>query len=243
MPDPTLQNALNSIPLELLKNLWELFKAYWWFWLLILAIRILAEFIPIMKKRIRLNKRFSSIDRINSDKDILYKLRKLCPSDFEHYIADLYSRLGYKTEVVGKSHDGGVDVIAEKDGVKHYIQCKKFITSKVRVGAVRDFFGAMNNELATGKGIFITTNVFTTEAENFGDGNPIELIDGYALLKLVKSVDSDQSDIPLAAGIQIEKCPQCGGELKKRISRFGKFIGCSNYPKCKFIEKRRIVKL
>lgn len=31
-------------------------------------------------------------------------------------------------------------------------------------------------------------------------------------------------------------CPDCGGELKIRHGKFGKFIGCGNYPKCKFIE-------
>ncbi len=31
-----------------------------------------------------------------------------------------------------------------------------------------------------------------------------------------------------------EKCPDCGGELKMKQSRFGKFVGCSNYPKCKY---------
>ena len=36
------------------------------------------------------------------------------------------------------------------------------------------------------------------------------------------------------------KCPNCGGQLVKRIARRGKnkgkeFIACSNYPKCKYI--------
>jgi DNA topoisomerase-1 len=31
-----------------------------------------------------------------------------------------------------------------------------------------------------------------------------------------------------------EKCPDCGGELTMKQSRFGKFVGCSNYPKCKY---------
>ncbi|MBI4948448.1 type I DNA topoisomerase [Candidatus Berkelbacteria bacterium] len=31
-----------------------------------------------------------------------------------------------------------------------------------------------------------------------------------------------------------EKCPDCGGELALKQSRFGNFIGCSNYPKCKY---------
>ena len=29
-------------------------------------------------------------------------------------------------------------------------------------------------------------------------------------------------------------CPECGGNLINRFSRFGKFIACSNYPKCKY---------
>ena len=33
-----------------------------------------------------------------------------------------------------------------------------------------------------------------------------------------------------------KKCPICGGQLIIRQSRFGKFLGCSNYPKCKHIE-------
>ncbi|WP_096029217.1 type I DNA topoisomerase [Campylobacter lanienae] len=31
-----------------------------------------------------------------------------------------------------------------------------------------------------------------------------------------------------------EKCPDCGGELVKRKGRFGEFIACLNFPKCKY---------
>jgi DNA topoisomerase-1 len=31
------------------------------------------------------------------------------------------------------------------------------------------------------------------------------------------------------------KCPDCGGDIIERSSRRGKFFGCGNYPKCKFI--------
>jgi len=35
-----------------------------------------------------------------------------------------------------------------------------------------------------------------------------------------------------------EKCPECGGNLVERRSKWGKtFIGCSTYPKCKYIKK------
>ena len=35
----------------------------------------------------------------------------------------------------------------------------------------------------------------------------------------------------------INRCPICGGELVKRNGKYGEFIGCSNYPKCKYIKK------
>lgn len=30
------------------------------------------------------------------------------------------------------------------------------------------------------------------------------------------------------------KCPKCGGQLVERTGKNGRFIGCSNYPKCKY---------
>ena len=33
------------------------------------------------------------------------------------------------------------------------------------------------------------------------------------------------------------KCPRCGGKLVLRNGRYGRFYGCSNYPKCKYILK------
>lgn len=32
-------------------------------------------------------------------------------------------------------------------------------------------------------------------------------------------------------------CPQCGGTLVRREGSYGRFYGCSNYPKCKFTTK------
>lgn len=33
------------------------------------------------------------------------------------------------------------------------------------------------------------------------------------------------------------KCPKCGGELIKRNGKYGEFMGCSNFPKCRYIAK------
>jgi DNA topoisomerase-1 len=44
-----------------------------------------------------------------------------------------------------------------------------------------------------------------------------------------------QADEPLD-----EKCPDCGAQLVRRHGRYGEFIGCSAYPKCKFIRAKTL---
>ncbi len=34
-----------------------------------------------------------------------------------------------------------------------------------------------------------------------------------------------------------KSCPKCGGELVKKNSRYGEFIACNNYPKCKYVKQ------
>jgi len=33
-----------------------------------------------------------------------------------------------------------------------------------------------------------------------------------------------------------EKCPKCGGDLVEK-RKYGRFLACSNYPKCRFTKK------
>ena len=194
---------------------------------IIFLVIIIIILVLLKIKKNKFNKFYSW----HSGKDLLKKIQAMNPNKFEYYIADMYLRLGYKTKQVGGSYDGGIDVIAEKDNIKHYIQCKKYVTSKVGVGEMRDFYGAMAGKLSNGKGIFITTNIFTTEAENFAKDKPIELIDGDSLLKLIKLAKKEDEVIETE---RAGKCPDCGGELKNKNGKYGKFLGCSNYPKCKY---------
>ncbi len=47
-----------------------------------------------------------------------------------------------------------------------------------------------------------------------------------------KAEDASQD----AEVVEGRSCPDCGGDLKIKHGRYGKFIGCGNYPKCKHIE-------
>lgn len=74
------------------------------------------------------------------DEKILYMLSGMSPTRFEQEIATMFRGLGYDAEATGGSNDGGIDVVARKDGKKSYIQCKKFMTREVTPHDVRDFW-------------------------------------------------------------------------------------------------------
>ncbi len=202
---------------EILQAIWAVKKL----WLLAGGVVILALALQVLTDLLN---RKSRIRWFFSKKKIL-DLQRLTPSEFESYTAELFRALGYKTRVVGGVGDGGIDVEAEKDGVVHYIQCKKFITRQVSVGAVRDFYGAIADKLDGGKGYFITTNVFTLDAEKFAAEKPIELVDRFKLMDYLRLAKIDVS-----VGTASSVCPKCGGQLVERSGKFGRFLGCSNYP-------------
>ena len=77
------------------------------------------------------------------------------------------------------------------------------------------------------------TSKMETTLDEIADGNT-------DYLKLLKSFYDDFSKLVLKAKENMEKakpiqvgktCPECGGDLIYKRSKFGQFIGCSNYPK------------
>jgi hypothetical protein len=223
---------------EIIKNSLPILRPLLWPFLLlavaILAIKYMFEIaIPKEINEIKNSIKFNKGEKWRNSRDKLIWLRGLTPKEFEDYIAELFNRLGYKAYAVGGPNDGGIDVIAEKDGKKHYIQCKKYFKSReVSVGDVRDFYGALADKLSNSKAYFITTSKFTLPAEEFTGDKPIELVDGNKLLEYIKLVNPKGEE-----EIKSDICPKCGGILKKRDGKYGSFMGCSNYPSCRFISK------
>ena len=68
---------------------------------------------------------------------------------------------------------------------------------------------------------------------------------GILLSKNITDKDSKKTHIKeIKENIKLKEekendmiCPKCGGKLVKRSGKYGDFIGCSNYPKCKYIKK------
>lgn len=60
---------------------------------------------------------------------------------------------------------------------------------------------------------------------------------GYPECTYTRAVTEEAGEASQTAElVEGRVCPDCSGPLKIRHGKFGKFIGCSNYPKCKHIE-------
>ena len=56
----------------------------------------------------------------------------------------------------------------------------------------------------------------------------------FPTCKYTRKIEDKNKEVPEPTGIT---CPECGGELLKRKSRFGTYFhGCSNFPKCNYME-------
>jgi DNA topoisomerase-1 len=59
----------------------------------------------------------------------------------------------------------------------------------------------------------------------------------YPECNYTRSLDEDKSDGASQPDvIDGRLCPQCNSALQLKVGRYGKFIGCSNYQNCKFLE-------
>lgn len=127
--------------------------------------------------------------------ELLETVKTCSPSFFERLVVELLVKMGYGGSLadagraVGKSGDGGIDGIIKEDKLGLdviYIQAKRWDQNSIGRPQVQQFAGALQGQRA-GKGIFITTSVFTDDARNFvkGIGSKIVLIDGDELATLM----------------------------------------------------------
>lgn len=186
-------------------------------------------------------------------------VRAMSWREFETLVAESYRRQGYMVaETGGGGADGGVDVILRGRGQKILVQCKQWKTFKVGVKVVREMYGIMTAEGAD-RVVIVTSGSYTQEAVAFARGKPIELMDGRALVQLIREVKGKPdanpagSSVPpthatyqkvlnvqVAASAKPPSCPRCGSTMVLRTARTGpnaggQFWGCPSYPNCRGI--------
>lgn len=74
----------------------------------------------------------------------------------------------------------------------------------------------------------------------FGKRGRFVACSGYPQCDYTRNVGETAEEAAKAAEeptvVEGRDCPKCGGQLVYKRGRYGKFIGCANYPKCKHIE-------
>lgn len=203
--------------------------------LLLLALAVASALAALYRRRL-----------LDCQRD-LDSLRQTTWQDFERLVGEVYRRQGYRVvETSDGGADGGIDLKLAKGGETWLVQCKRWRNERVEVKVVRELYGVVAAERATG-GIVITTSAFSPEAENFGQGKPLRLIDGVALLDMIRVVQKSNTRIAIAAPLPAvresdgaPRCLQCGSPMVQRVARQGRnagqaFLGCSRFPECRGI--------
>jgi hypothetical protein len=106
--------------------------------------------------------------------------------EFEQFIALLFSKLGYQTEVTKASGDQGIDVILSKNGKKIGIQAKCY-AGKVGNKSIQEAVAGMKY-YHLDKAMVVTNNSFTVSANQLADVNSIVLWDRNILKEKILEV-------------------------------------------------------
>lgn len=116
------------------------------------------------------------------------QLLDLSPSEFEQRVALLLEDLGWKQVTVrGGSGDRGVDITAERDGLRFIIQCKRY-NKPVGPSYVRDLVGALQIQQAD-RAILVATSAFTRQSQLEARGQAVELWDDRILLQRIDEAE------------------------------------------------------
>jgi restriction system protein len=163
--------------------------------------------------------------------------------EFEALVSEAFRLDGYTVEERrGEGPDGGVDLVLRKASERFLVQCKQWRALKVSVTIVRELYGVMAAQGATG-GFVVTSGAFTSDAVAFADGRNIALIDGdklFAMFDRVRSATSTKPAAQMPPNATEPNCPNCGKAMVKRIAKKGSnagnaFWGCPGYPGCRGI--------
>lgn len=125
--------------------------------------------------------RADRLSRLRAREDLLQQ----SPIGFEQTVADLLRSNGYAVKLTKASGDRGIDVMAERGGVRAVVQCKRYgLRNGVGIDEVQRMVGVMKQEGAH-VSILFTTSYFTSEAVIAARAIGVRLIDGSSLIDIL----------------------------------------------------------
>lgn len=121
--------------------------------------------------------------------DVLGQLLALSPGEFESVVADVLRRRGFRdVRLVGGPGDLNVDIwCRDPKGLLVAVQCKRYAPAR-RIGSkdIQTFVGMIFGHHEAKRGIFVTTSDYTPQARSLATERRIELVNGAALVRLVR---------------------------------------------------------
>lgn len=101
---------------------------------------------------------------------------------FEQYVAHLLRANGFRNVSLTEKYDFGVDIIAEKDGIRWGIQAKRY-SGLVKADAVRQVVTGLRL-YGCDRAMVITNSTYSAVAQRLAAGNNCVLIDRSELSRL-----------------------------------------------------------
>ncbi|MHB8070617.1 MAG: restriction endonuclease [Candidatus Cryosericum sp.] len=98
---------------------------------------------------------------------------------FEEFLAELFSHLGYRIQLVGNSHDFGADLVLTSRRQRIVVQAKRYGGS-VGIAAVQEVLGAVQYYHGT-RGMVVTNSGFTESARELAARSGVDLWDRQRL--------------------------------------------------------------
>ena len=165
--------------------------------------------------------------------------------EFEQLVGEVFRKKGFTvTETGGNGPDGGIDLILRMGSDKYLVQCKQWRAIKVGATVIREFFGVMAAQGASG-GFVVTSGSYTEDAKEFAKGRNIQLVEGELVRRWIAGYAGDEKpgsprgntpSEPISSAAP--SCPICSAEMTKRIAKRGsnaggEFWGCTRFPVCR----------
>jgi restriction system protein len=127
---------------------------------------------------------------------LLSEMRSLTPRQFEQFIADVWQeRQGWRTEVMDKGPDKGLDVIGQPPdgGPKTAVQCKRYAEgNKINSRDIQQYAALRQQWDDVGGVTVVTTSSFTTDAEELAERLDVKCLDGGDLIQLVARYEATE---------------------------------------------------
>ena len=163
--------------------------------------------------------------KVPSKEDFLKITSLLIPKADQKKIVPIITKdevifFDYKQLSVLNGYTGGLRVIRGVAGTGKTIILTNFIKNMLKQNNKKFLVLCFNKKLS---------NVLKKELKS-------KNVKVYSLFELIKKIGFE------FVGKNIGKCPKCGSDLVIKNGRYGEFIACSSYPKCKYNEKLTIDK-